>query len=247
MDNVEIIDYTGCGSGNPLYAAELLIFTKNTRLELSSGTLEDVRAMPERKKLEELDYMAATIPSSWEFVHLTFLLSGVSRACAQQITRTRTGSYAMQSQRVTDAGQAAVKNPYDYDARKPIHDFFDAAVEDAKEKYNALIDQGSSQGDARAIMPMGTECNLVASYNLRSFLDLVKARRSLRTQDEYRGLIEKMANSVLELWPWSGAFFRTGNEKAIELLESLAFQLELEVENGGMLKWKIAKAIDLIK
>ncbi len=245
MDNVKIIDYTGCGSGNPLYAAELLIFTKNTRLELSSGTLEDVRAMSEKKKLEELDYMATTIPSSWEFVHLTFLLSGVSRACAQQITRTRTGSYAMQSQRVTDAGKANVKNPYD--ARKPIHDFFDSAIEDAKKKYNALIDQGSSQGDARAIMPIGTECNLVASYNLRSFLDLVEARRSLRTQDEYRVLIEEMANRVLELWPWTGTFFRTGNEKAVELLESLAFQLELEVENGEMLKWKIAKAIDLIK
>src|SRR5262245_54865632 len=97
---VELIDHTGAGSGDPWYAADLLIWTKRTRTEMSSGGLAEIKGWPEEKKLEELRYMARTIPSSWELCGYTFLASDVTRAFTHQLVRTRTGSYAQQNQSV---------------------------------------------------------------------------------------------------------------------------------------------------
>jgi len=90
MPTTCLIDFTGKGTPNPAWhAADILIFTKSTRLTMAPEGLEQIERLPEETKLKELEQMAKTIPSSWEFVDLTFLFSGVTRACAQQITRTR--------------------------------------------------------------------------------------------------------------------------------------------------------------
>ena len=49
--------------------------------------------------------MANTIPSSWEFVDYTFLVTGVSRAYTHQQVRTRAASYAQQTMRVLNMGE----------------------------------------------------------------------------------------------------------------------------------------------
>jgi hypothetical protein len=46
----------------------LLLFTKATRLTMTPGLLEEISNLSEEEKLEQLDYMANTIPSSWEFI-----------------------------------------------------------------------------------------------------------------------------------------------------------------------------------
>src|SRR4051812_1582937 len=99
---VSIIDHTGAGSGDPYYAAKLLIYTKNTRLTQGEDTRAKVAAMSEQAILADLDYIAKTIRSSWEFVDYTFEITGVTRAFTHQFVRTRTGSYAQQAQRVAD-------------------------------------------------------------------------------------------------------------------------------------------------
>ena len=74
---VELIDYTGVGRADQQWhAADVMIFTKQTRLNLSSGLMDEIKAWPIDKKQAELDYMAKTIKSSWEFIDVTFLLSG---------------------------------------------------------------------------------------------------------------------------------------------------------------------------
>ena len=45
---------------------ETLIFTKQTRLAMTPGLMEEIHAWPRERKLEELQYMARTIRSSWE-------------------------------------------------------------------------------------------------------------------------------------------------------------------------------------
>ncbi len=81
-------------------AENLLIFTKATRLTLSPGLLDEIRSRPQEDKMRELEYMANTIPSSWEFVDYVFLVEGVSRAYTHQQVRTRAASYAQQTMRV---------------------------------------------------------------------------------------------------------------------------------------------------
>src|SRR4051812_1016288 len=100
MMQVDLIDYTGRGMNDPWYAASLMIWTKRTRTEISPGGLEEIRSWPEERKLEELRYMAATVPSSWEMCDFMFLITGVTRAFTHQLVRTRTLSYAQQAMQV---------------------------------------------------------------------------------------------------------------------------------------------------
>jgi hypothetical protein len=52
---VTLIEFTGKGSSNEQWrAADLLIFTKSTRLTMSPGLIEDIARWSEEKKMEEL-------------------------------------------------------------------------------------------------------------------------------------------------------------------------------------------------
>ena len=248
MADVTLIEFTGKGRPDEeWHAANLLIFTKSTRLSMSPDLFDEIQGWTEDRKREELAYMANTIPSSWEFVDLTFLIRGVTRATAQQITRTRTASYAMQSQRVTNVMEAPVHNPFTWEdfAEQSRERIFDSAVKMAKHAYNNLVDRGAKLEDARGILPLNTECNLVAKYNLRSFIDLLRARSSLRVQGEYVDIADQMRAAMLGAWPWAEPFTRHPLDAALGILEDVARELGLNVGSGP--SWQIAKAIDLIR
>lgn len=251
MLKATLLDFTGKGrSDESRHAANLLVFTKSTRLTMSPGLLEQIQDLTDEEIKTELDYMAGTIPSSWEFVDVTFLITGLSRAAAQQVTRTRTASYAMQSQRVNDVSEACVVNPF---YRRPSgdgnlnwrHQVFEEAASTAMLEYGRLLRLGISQQDARGILPMNVECNLVAKYNLRSFVELIKARRSLRVQGEYSELADQMYEAVIAVWPWAEPFFESSHEKAIGMLTDVVNELGLKTGEGT--GWKVAKAIDLLR
>lgn len=241
---VELIDFTGIGRPDQMWhAADVMIFTKQTRLNMSSGLMSQIKSWNIGKKEEELQYMAKTIKSSWEFVDVTFLLSGISRAVAQQVTRTRTASYAMQSMRVANASDFRV-----VEGKKLENDqlaAYRAAVDAAKESYKKLVDMGVALEDARGIMPLNTECNIVCKYNFRSVTDLIKARKSLRAQGEYGEIVRKMESLILEVWPWAAPFFESDKDVAIKMLEELVKSIGFTVGKG--MGWEIAKAIDLIR
>lgn len=224
-------------------AANLLLFTKSTRLNMSPDLMDDIRSWDEDKRAAELLYMSKTIKSSWEFIDIVFLFEGVSRACAQQITRTRTASYAMQSQRVTDVREFGVVNPFPNS--KELETTFYSAVDASLYVYGKLIDGGAKLEDARGVLPMNSMCNLVAKYNLRSLTDLLKARQSLRAQGEYRELTRLMLQETISLWPWVAPFFESDHKIAIEMLEKVATELGITTGKGPA--WEIAKAIDLLR
>lgn len=245
QNRVSLIDYTGYGRPDDemWHAAHLLLYTKSTRLQLDSALMDRIKALSEEEILTELEYMASTIPSSWEFADVTFLITGVTRACAQQITRTRTASFAMQSQRVVDASGADVTNPFP--AGSALHSQFDEAQHHAIKSYESMLANGAQKQDARGILPMNVTCNLVAKYNFRSFVDLVTARSSLRTQGEYSQIVREMKEQVLDVWPWARLFFYTKHAQAISMLEQIVQDLGLETGSGTA--WQIAKAIDLLR
>jgi flavin-dependent thymidylate synthase len=244
MPNVTLIEFTGKGTWNERWhAADILLFTKSTRLSMDPGGLERIAGYSQEDKEASLAAMAKTIPSSWEFVDLTFLFSGVTRACAQQITRTRTASYSMQSQRIVDMSDAAVTNPFKVGT--PLYEQFGADADRAMISYMDLIEAGANPQDARGLLPMNTQCNLLAKYNLRSFVDLVRSRSSLRTQGEYADIVKDAMAAVIAVWPWSDVFFRSPAQTALEELGAVAE--ELGVVPGDGPGWRIAKAMDLIR
>lgn len=234
---VELIDCTQ-------NAMDLLIFTKRTRLEMDPRGMEAVRAMSMEEKLAELDYMAGTIPSSWEFVSYTFLVTGVSRAYTHQQVRTRAASYAQQTMRVLNMGEfdyvytdRLQENP---DAKAQI----DAALKAIKLAYNNVIELGLPAEDARGILPTNIATNIVCKFNLRTFVDLAKSRTGGRTQSEYQKVVNAMVDEVLRVHPWAEKFlFQQGRDHFAEI-EAFA-----EREYGGNLlkKGELLKIVDRLR
>jgi thymidylate synthase (FAD) len=225
-------------------AKELLIFTKSTRLTMSPGLMDEIRAWPEEKKMAELEYMANTIPSSWEFVDYVFMIEGVSRAFTHQFVRSRQGSYAQQTMRVLNMGE------YDYVYTDRVRNdiqargIVDIVNENIRLGYNKLIELGLPAEDARGILPTNISTNIVAKFNLRAFVDLAKSRTGGRTQGEYQKVMNAMVDAVLAVHPWAEKFlFQQGRDYFAEI-EAFA-----EREYGGDLlkKGALLKIVDKMR
>lgn len=225
-------------------ASTLLLFTKSTRLTMNPGLMDEIRSWPAEKKLEELEYMANTIPSSWEFVDYVFLVEGVSRAYTHQQVRTRAASYAQQTMRVLNMGEfdyvytdRVAENPA---AKAQI----DTALKAIKLAYNNIIELGLPAEDARGILPTNIATNIVCKFNLRTFVDLSKSRTGGRTQSEYQKVVNAMVDEVLAVHPWAEKFlFQQGRDYFAEI-EAFA-----EREYGGNLlkKGELLKIVDKLR
>lgn len=225
-------------------AIALLLFTKSTRLSMSPSLMDEIRSWPAEKKLAELEYMANTIPSSWEFVDYVFLVEGVSRAYTHQQVRTRAASYAQQTQRVLNMGEfdyvytdRLQENP---DAKAQI----DAALKAIKLAYNNVIEMGLPAEDARGILPTNIATNIVCKFNLRTFADLAKSRTGGRTQSEYQKVVNAMVDEVLRVHPWAEKFLFQQGRDYFKEIEEFA-----EQEYGGDLlkKGKLLKIVDRLR
>jgi flavin-dependent thymidylate synthase len=218
-------------------AADLLLFTKSTRLTLSPSLVDEIKAKSPEAKMAELEYMANTIPSSWEFVDYVFLVEGVSRAYTHQQVRTRAASYAQQTMRVLDMGGFDYvytdRNLEDKTAKAVI----DGVLLAIKTGYAALISLGQPPEDARGILPTNIATNIVCKFNLRTFVDLAKSRTGGRTQSEYQKVINAMVDCVLEVHPWAEKFlFKQGRDYFAEIEEFAKRKFPDLKERGELLK-----------
>lgn len=218
-------------------AENLLLFTKSTRLNLTPGLMDEIRAWPHEKKMSELEYMANTIPSSWEFVSYTFLVEGVSRAYTHQQVRTRSASYAQQTMRVLDMGE------FDYIFTDKNREN-DAAMGILKEElgrirdcYNDLIKLGQPPEDARGILPTNISTNIICKFDLRTFSDMAKSRTGGRTQGEYQKVINAMIDEVLKVHPWAEKFLFNHQRDYFDEIEDFAKRKFPDLkERGELLK-----------
>ena len=218
-------------------AENLLLFTKATRLTMSPGLLDEIRAKSPEEKMAELEYMANTIPSSWEFVDYVFLVEGVSRAYTHQQVRTRAASYAQQTMRVLDMGEF----DYIYTDRnienKVARAAIDMLMDEVKKTYKFLIDIGQPAEDARGILPTNIATNIVCKFNLRTFVELAKSRTGGRTQSECQKVINAMIDCVLEVHPWAEKFlFQQGRDYFAEIEAFAKAKFPDLKERGELLK-----------
>lgn len=193
-------------------ALTLLLGTKNTRLGFNS----DPSKWSVEQRSEHLAYMKDTIKSSWEFVDYVFKIEGVTRAFTHQLVRTRTGSYAQESQRTVDASENGFLNPFraseeaepkPYDSTLGLRtELFDASCFKAFHLYKALLDDGAAAQDARGVLPTATLTNIVAKFNLRTLHDMAKLRLCTRTQGEYQTVFRQMRDAVIAVHPWVGEY-----------------------------------------
>ena len=201
---VELIDFTR-------QALELLLYTKNTRLQ-GGQSIKDIYYWSPEKKLEHLAYMRDTIKSSWEFVNYTFEITGVTRAFTHQLVRTRNGRYAQESMRTVDVRDAEVKVPYreTYDDDIAIENQlkFEEAGHHALIEYKELIDAGMPPQDARGILPTNVCTSIIAQFSLRTLHEMATVRLCTRTQGEYQDVFRAMKAAVVEVHLWADDFIQ---------------------------------------
>jgi len=225
-------------------AAQLLVFTKATRLTMAPALLAEIQSRPAEAIEQELAYMAETIPSSWEFVDYVFLVEGVSRAYTHQQVRTRAGSYAQQTMRVLDMG----KYDYVYTDRNKADQVSMAIIDKTNRyiqgAYSTLIQSGVAPEDARGILPTNIATNIVCKFNLRTLSELCKSRTGGRTQSEYQQVVNAMADAVLAVHPWAERFLFPAKRNAFDEIEAFAAE-----EFGGDLlrKGKLLKIVDRMR
>jgi flavin-dependent thymidylate synthase len=218
-------------------AMDLLIFTKNTRLSLVPGFMDEIKAWPLERKLAELEYMANTIPSSWEMVDYVFLMEGVSRAYTHQQVRTRAASYAQQTMRVLDMGEFDYIYPTKISSNYAAKEAVDIVLETIKTAYNFLIARGIQAEDARGILPTNISTNIVCKFNLRTMAELARSRTGGRTQGEYQKVINGAIDCVLAIHPWAEKFlFQQQRDYFAEIEKFALEQFPDLLERGKLLK-----------
>lgn len=179
-------------------ALTLLLGTKNTRLRFNS----DPATWSDAQRAEHLSYMRDTIKSSWEFVDYVFLIEGVTRAFTHQLVRTRTGSYAQESQRTVDVRNHPVAFPPSVYGREDLRLVWADAILGVTDAYAKLVDAGIPVQDARGLLPTNTTTSIIAKYSLRSLHDMAKVRLCTRTQGEYQDVFRLMRAAVIAVHPW---------------------------------------------
>lgn len=187
---------------------ELLLFTKQTRLAMEPGLMEQIKAWPIERKMQELDYMLGTIQSSWEFVDYTFLIDGVTRAFTHQLVRTREGSYAQQSQRTVDMQMFPFVTPTALQEGSEGEVVYVNTMEQIDDGYRKMRELGVNPQDARGVLPTNVCTNIVAKFNLRTLHNMAKTRLCTRTQGEYQDVFREMRRLVIEAHPWTEPFLR---------------------------------------
>ena len=191
--NVKLLNYTKD-------ALETLLYTKNTRLQ-GKQTIKDIKYWDYDKKMEHFEYMLDTIQSSFEFVDYTFEISGVTRAFTHQLVRTRTGSYAQESQRTVDVRDSHVINT----SGDPV---FDRISQSILESYASMVDHGIAVQDARGILPTNIETSIICKFDLRTLHNSALLRLCTRTQGEYQRVFKEMVKAVVDVHPWAEQFLK---------------------------------------
>jgi flavin-dependent thymidylate synthase len=224
---VTLIDFTGNGCPNPArHAANILLFTKSTRLNMNPDLMLKIAEMPEDEVLFNLRVMSDTNPGSWEFVHFTFLIEKVSRAFCQQLTRTRQASYAQQSFRVVEIQDFTYETGPSITADRMVVGAYRNTMENSFQCYKFLVEAGVNVEDARGVLPLNTHTNICLSINMRNFIGVARKRTSGRVQAEYRGVMDACIMEIESVYPWFYIFYKSDQMKAYKDLLDLLYDNE---------------------
>ena len=181
---------------------ELLDYTADPLFNISTGARtscrsEDKDELKNRegfvKNLIRLDH--TPVEFGWSF----WKISGISRACADQIRTYRLASHCMESMRYVDIEQ----NEFVYPVKALSSD--DSCidfVDTCRKFYKKLVENGVPKEDARYFMPMGMSTTLKMACNFRELRHILKQRLDPHAQWEVRAVALEMLEICREKWPW---------------------------------------------
>jgi len=163
----------------------------------------------------------------FEHAQATFAIEGLSRSCMAQLTRHRHVSFDVQSMRyvsfddvspeAVEDGAMVVTPPSasdpdwvgrnqeggaaDEETIERREELFSRSVRQSVEDYQELLDLGMPPEDARFVLPIGTEVNVVMSLNARMLMHVADMRAAADAQWEIRQLTEAVLDLAAEWCP----------------------------------------------
>ncbi len=120
----------------------------------------------------------------------TFEISGISRACANQLTRHRLASFVQESQRYVNVEDCELVRPPTFSEEDWAET--QALFEQGKNLYQRLIARGVPKEDARFVLPLGIETTLVLTANFRELRHILRLRMDRSAQWEIREVARRM-------------------------------------------------------
>lgn len=130
----------------------------------------------------------------------TFLIEDVSRVLLAQITRHRLASFSVQSQRYCGCDPDSVIIPQSIKDKR-FAGSVTLMMNKVTDLYDAMIQEGIPEEDARFLVPQGVTCKLVMSANARELRHFFSLRCCNRAQWEIRELANEMLRQCKEVAP----------------------------------------------
>lgn len=176
---------------------------KAYRICYSKLPYSDIKLKSEEEMIDFIKkYMVGGHSSPLEHVNVTFSIDGISRACLSQLTRHRTMSFNVKSQRyVNEAGFEFVV-PKAIEEIPIANELFLQVMDDLQAAYEKFKAMGVKNEDARAILPNATTCNLLVTVDLNNFRKFLALRKCQHAQLEIRELANEMCRLVKDVIPF---------------------------------------------
>ena len=165
-----------------------------------------VKDMPEATEKRELHERIGDIFKNKHFGLLehasaTFHVEGISRSCTHQLVRHRISSYAQLSMRQVEPERLSTICPSSIGLREDTRNLYVTAFDICRKVYKQLRELGVPKEDARFIIPMGIETQIVITMNFRSWIHFLKLRTSKKAQWEIRAMANEIWKQLKEIAP----------------------------------------------
>ena len=146
--------------------------------------------------------------SAMEFVHLSFLMLGISRAFLAQITRHRMLGFWVQSMRTTDMSDFEFEVPEGLTGTQSME--YKLSMRTAQECYGGLLAAGIPLEIARDVIPLGAPTNIAVAGNLRAWAGLIRSRACLMAQQGmWAPVLARMRELMVNVEPRFDDLFAT--------------------------------------
>lgn len=183
---------------------ELLRLTERPLNLISEAYRICYASAPKDNPEEENKFIKACIrnghTSPLEHAAATFLISGISRPCSQQIERHRIASYTQESQRYVNAENATFIMPNSVLSSEGFEMYVDF-IEQSKRLYSCLVKNGVKKEDARFVLPQAVTTKMMTTINFRSFRNFLNLRLDVHAQWEVREVATAMLAELNKVSP----------------------------------------------
>lgn len=144
--------------------------------------------------------------SPLEHTSITFDIKGISRACANQLTRHRMASFCQESLRYVKKKDISISDTIIPESIKKnefaVKEYI-KTINLISNTYNSFIQQGIKPEDARSILPLSFKTNITMTMNLREIRHFLSLRLSSKAQQEIR----ELATKITDILKNEGLFF----------------------------------------